>query len=219
MTEPDAHRRRRITLRRLIGASALVSAGVIVIVHPVSFSSSTNVFADRVSTAEVIVQPMSLTISAPVSSGAPVAPLPSTPTLASGKHSATAPLSVHVRVLPGKAQWLADPSPQLDVGFGDNARILSGKVLYAVGDNHAWALIAHVTGADGRGAQTRCNAADSSPVGTESNVSAGVHTTISSAPIVVCTGLQGHSGGVFVIALDLDGQPSGDITVTVELVI
>jgi hypothetical protein len=127
------------------------------------------------------------------------------------------PMAVHVQVLPGKAQWLADAtlSPSTD---GDT-RILSGKVLYAVGDNQVWQLVARVSGADGQEATPECSSAYLQIPGDTSTVVTGTTVTVGDLPIVICAGTPGHSGGIFNAGLELEGHVSGSITVSVELLV
>ena len=125
--------------------------------------------------------------------------------------------SLHVRVLPGKAQWSIDSDPA--IASNGDTRILTGEVLYAIGDNHAWQLLAYVTGADGHLAIPQCAPAYLAIPGDTSTVISGDPVTVTQEPVVVCEGTPGHSGGIFTAVLDLDGLVSGEINVTVELII
>ena len=219
MAEHDAHRARRTQLRRALVATAAVSTASIAIMYPVGFKGATNVLSTHAKAARVTVQPGALSIT--VASAPHLSPTSSPPAMAfgAGKTSTVVALSMHVRVLPGKAQWLADTELDSTTNAHSTTRILAGTVLYAIGDNQAWKLIAHVTGADGRVVQPRCGPLDPTLATTGNNVSTGAQITVGDAPVVVCQGRQGHSGGIFAIALDLNGYVSGAITVTVEFVV
>ncbi len=122
-----------------------------------------------------------------------------------------------MQVLAGKAEWLATTEPQATPG--GNTRILSGRVLYAVGDNQPWQLVARVTGVDGRLLVPQCASAYTQIPGDTSTVITGDPVTASSTAVIVCKGTPGHSGGIFVAALELEGQVRDGITVTVELIV
>jgi hypothetical protein len=156
-----------------------------------------------------------LTVAAPeppisISSSKPTIPT----AFATGGAAASADVSMHVHVLPGKAQWAADTTPSGGTSGvpAGTSRILSGRVLYTVGDNHVWQLVVHISGADGQLVQPQCSSIN----GATPDV--GAPTMIGEAPIIVCQGSPGHSGGIFSVALDLTGTVSSDITVTVELI-
>jgi hypothetical protein len=179
---------------------------------------------NSVAPASVTVEPAALTITVPPTSttvkttdvppcdsAAPVAEV------AAGPTAAAVAQSVHVQILPGKAQWKADSEPAI-VSNGDT-RILAGKVLYAIGDNHTWKLIAHITGAEGHLVIPTCTSAYLALPGDTSTVITGDPVTVTDTPVTVCQGTPGHSGGLFFAALDIDGRVSGDISVTVELVV
>jgi hypothetical protein len=126
-------------------------------------------------------------------------------------------MPVHVRVLPGKAQWLVDTSP--GAAARGNTRILAGTVLYAVGDNRSWKLVAHVSGIDGKVVIPACVSTDTPLEGDLQRAISGDTLTADDQGIVVCEGVQGQSGGVFSVSLDVEGRVTGDITITVELVL
>jgi hypothetical protein len=221
MATSQAYHAWRVRLRRLLIATTSVFAASIVITYPASGSGNGHVTATPGSasdstTLQVTVRPTQLTLRAtapPVPQG-PVAAT-SFAASSSGKTSAESVIAIHVKVLPGTAQWLA----QADTASRgtDTTQVLAGKVLYAVGDQHAWQLVAHVTGANGYRATPQCSGAYDPAPETANNVIAGETTIVGNSPIVICRGVQGHSGGVFAVSLTLDGRATGDITVTVEL--
>ena len=170
--------------------------------------------------AAVTVEPHTVTITAvptttTVATTATVA-TPDTIGIADGLPTALLAAPVHVKVLAGKAQWLADDA--LGVATDGDTRILAGKVLYAIGDNHAWQLVAYVTGAEGSIAKPECVFIDQPLAGDTQRVIAGVPVIISKQPILICEGVEGHSGGIFRATLDIEGTASGEITVKVDLI-
>ena len=170
--------------------------------------------------AAVTVEPHTVTITAvptttTVATTATVA-TPDTIGIAEGLPTALLAAPVHVKVLAGKAQWLADDA--LGVATDGDTRILAGKVLYAIGDNHAWQLVAYVTGAEGSIAKPECVFIDQPLAGDTQRVIAGVPVIISKQPILICEGVEGHSGGIFRATLDIEGTASGEITVKVDLI-
>jgi hypothetical protein len=222
MATSQAYHAWRVRLRRLFIATTSVFAASIVITYPASGSGNGHVTATPGSasdstTLQVTVQPTQLTrrATAPPVFHDPIAAT-SLASNSSGKTSATSVMAVHVRVVPGTAQWLAE----VDTASRgtDTTQILVGKVLYAIGDQHAWQLVAHVTGANGYRATPQCSGAYEPAPDTANNVIAGEPTIVGSAPVVICRGVQGHSGGVFSLSLTLDGRATGAITVTVELI-
>ncbi len=191
---------------------AIGLAALIIAAGPISNNSLTP--------ATIVVQPAAVTITVP-STTAPAIPVdPPEPAsapsrTAAGDNTAVLPMAVHVQVLPGKAQWLADAT--LAPATDGDTRILSGKVLYAVGDNQVWQLVARVTGADGHQATPECSSAYLQIPGDTSTVVTGGTVTVGDLPMVVCAGSPGHSGGIFNADLELEGHVSGSITVSVEL--
>ena len=170
--------------------------------------------------AAVTVEPHTVTITAvptttTVATTATVA-TPDTIGIAEGLPTALLAAPVHVKVLAGKAQWLADDA--LGVATDGDTRILAGKVLYAIGDNHAWQLVAYVTGAEGSTAKPECVFIDQPLAGDTPRVIAGEPVIISKQPILICEGVEGHSGGIFRATLDIEGTASGEITVKVDLI-
>ena len=170
--------------------------------------------------AAVTVEPHTVTITAvptttTVATTATVA-TPDTIGIADGLPTALLAAPVHVKVLAGKAQWLADDA--LGVATDGDTRILAGKVLYAIGDNHAWQLVAYVTGAEGSIAKPECVFIDQPLAGDTPRVIAGEPVIISKQPILICEGVEGHSGGIFRATLDIEGTASGEITVKVDLI-
>ena len=170
--------------------------------------------------AAVTVEPHTVTITAvptttTVATTATVA-TPDTIGIAEGLPTALLAAPVHVKVLAGKAQWLADDA--LGVATDGDTRILAGKVLYAIGDNHAWQLVAYVTGAEGSTAKPECVFIDQPLAGDTPRVTAGEPVIISKQPILICEGVEGHSGGIFRATLDIEGTASGEITVKVDLI-
>ena len=170
--------------------------------------------------AAVTVEPRTVTITAvptttTVATTATVA-TPDTIGIAEGLPTALLAAPVHVKVLAGKAQWLADDA--LGVATDGDTRILAGKVLYAIGDNHAWQLVAYVTGAEGSIAKPECVFIDQPLAGDTPRVIAGEPVIISKQPILICEGVEGHSGGIFRATLDIEGTASGEITVKVDLI-
>jgi hypothetical protein len=170
--------------------------------------------------AAVTVEPHTVTITAvptttTVATTATVA-TPDTIGIADGLPTALLAAPVHVKVLAGKAQWLADDA--LGVATDGDTRILAGKVLYAIGDNHAWQLVAYVTGAEGSTAKPECVFIDQPLAGDTPRVIAGEPVIISKQPILICEGVEGHSGGIFRATLDIEGTASGEITVKVDLI-
>ena len=141
---------------------------------------------------------------------------PETIGITDGLPTALLAAPVHVQVLAGKAQWLADDA--LGVATDGDTRILAGKVLYAIGDNHAWQLVAYVTGAEGSTAKPECVFIDQPLAGDTPRVTAGEPVIISKQPILICKGVEGHSGGIFRATLDIEGAASGEITVKVDLI-
>ena len=200
----------RKALRYLIAAAAILA---------LIFTAST-LRPTAIPPAAVIVEPRVVTITAvptttTVATTAP-AGTPETTGIANGLPTALLAAPVHVQVLAGKAQWLADDA--LGVATDGDTHILAGKVLYAIGDNHAWQLVAYVTGAEGSTAKPECVFIDQPLVGDTPRVIAGETVIISKQPILICEGVEGHSGGIFKATLDIVGTASGEITVKVELI-
>jgi hypothetical protein len=92
-------------------------------------------------------------------------------------------------------------------------------VLYAVGDNRSWKLVAHVSGIDGKVVIPACVSTDTPLEGDLQRAISGDTLTVDGQGIVVCEGVQGQSGGVFSVSLDVQGRATGDIAITVELVL
>lgn len=207
-------------LRRLLITTTTIFTASIIITHPASGSGARSALVRTVAPAatsmHITVEPTFLTIDAPRSATAPHLPPQLTPAFTTGADSASMEVVVRVRVLPGRAQWQADAT--LTDTSSKDVRILAGKVLYAIGDNHAWQLVARVTGADGHAVTPQCTSAYQPTWGNTSTVVTGDRVTIGDAPIVVCEGTPGNSGGIFTAALDLDAPVSDDIVVTVELI-
>ncbi len=170
--------------------------------------------------AAVTVEPREVTITAPptTTTTAPTTTVgtPTTIDIADGLPTVLLAAPVHVQVLAGKAQWLADDA--LGIATDGDTRILAGKVLYAIGDNHAWQLVVYVTGAEGATAKPQCVFIDEPAVGDTPRVIAGEPVIVSKQPILICEGVEGHSGGIFVATLDIEGTATGEITVKVDLI-
>ncbi len=222
MATSQAYRAGRIRLRRLLIATTSVFAASIVITHPASGSGNGQVTSTPSSVSgstalHVTVQPTRLTLHA-AAPAAPDNPIASASFASSsfGKTSTASVIAVHVKVLPGTAQWLAEAATA--PSYNGTTKVLAGQVLYAIGDQHAWQLVARITGANGYRATPQCSGAYEPAPDTANNVTAGETTIVGDAPIVICRGVQGHSGGVFSMSLALDGNATGDIIVTVELI-
>ena len=230
MAELTRHRARSVFRRRLIVATTTVVAASIVFTYPASANNAgkprtltasasglSSAFAS--SDLHVTVEPTSLSLLSP--NPAPTPPPNTAPQRltgqGSGAQSASIGMPVHVRVLPGKAQWLVDTSP--GAAAPGNTRILAGTVLYAVGDNRSWKLVAHVIGIDGKVVIPACVSTDTPLEGDLQRAISGDTVTVDGQGIVVCEGVQGQSGGVFSVSLDVQGRATGDIAITVELVL
>ena len=200
----------RKALRYLIAAAAVLA---------LIFTAST-LGPTAIPPAAVIVEPRVVTITAVPTTTTMATPATvgtqETIGIADGLPTALLAAPVHVKVLAGKAQWLADDA--LGVATDGDTRILAGKVLYAIGDNHAWQLVAYVTGAEGATAMPECVFIDQPLAGDTPRVIAGEPVIISKQPILICEGVEGHSGGIFRATLDIEGTASGEITVKVDLI-
>jgi hypothetical protein len=207
-------------------ATAIVFAASIVLTYPATGSNSgpvptrpapANTAPARPAPAHIVVQPALVTITVAVPEL--VSKIPTGPDAAissTGATGAAVAIPIHVQVLPGKAQWLADTNPTKVRTSG--TRILSGKVLYAIGDNHAWKLVATITGADGYLARPDCTSAYASIPGDVGTVTTGDAVVLDGTPIVICQGTQGRSGGIYTAAVDIDGNISGDVNIAIELI-
>lgn len=200
----------RKALRYLIAAAAVLA---------LIFTAST-LGPRAIPPAAVIVEPRVVTITAVPTTTTMATPATvgtqETIGIADGLPTALLAAPVHVKVLAGKAQWLADDA--LGVATDGDTRILAGKVLYAIGDNHAWQLVAYVTGAEGATAMPECVFIDQPLAGDTPRVIAGEPVIISKQPILICEGVEGHSGGIFRATLDIEGTATGEITVKVDLI-
>ncbi|MEI7617195.1 MAG: hypothetical protein WCK14_01120 [Actinomycetota bacterium] len=222
MAELNGHRARSAFGRRLIVATTTVLAFSVVFTYPANANNAgkTNALAASTSNGlHVSVEPTSLSLLSPNGApNSPSKPAPRNPAAqASGAQSASIAMPVHVRVLPGKAQWLVDTSPG-EAARG-NTRILAGTVLYAVGDNRPWKLVAHVSGIDGAVVIPSCVSTDTTLEGDLQRAISGDTVTANGQQIVVCEGVRGQSGGVFAVSLDVQGRATGDIAITVELIL
>jgi hypothetical protein len=110
---------------------------------------------------------------------------------------------------------MTDPTPGVaPEGF---TRIFSGKVLYAVGDNRTWQLVAFVSGANGYRTTSTCGSLNLFLAGDGPRVTPGPSVIVGSDPVVICQGIAGHSGGVFSASIDIDGTGIRDVTVRIEV--
>ncbi len=230
MAELTSHRARSVFRRRLIVATTTVVAASIVFTYPAGANNAgkprtLTAAASGLSTAfasnglHITVEPTSLSLLSP--NPVPTPPRSAAPQSVteqeSGAQSASIGMPVRVRVLPGKAQWLVDSSP--GAAARGNTRILAGTVLYAVGDNRSWKLVAHVSGIDGAIVLPACVSTDTPLDGDLQRAISGDTVTANGQAIVICEGVQGQSGGVFSVSLDVEGSATGDIDITVELVL
>ena len=205
----------RKALRYLIAVAALLAlifaAGTLrpTVVPPAAVTVEPHVVT-------ITAAPTTTTTAAATSATTVTVTTPETIGITDGLPTALLAAPVHVKVLAGKAQWLADDA--LGVATDGDTRILAGKVLYAIGDNHAWQLVAYVTGAEGSIAKPECVFIDQPLAGDTQRVIAGVPVIISKQPILICEGVEGHSGGIFRATLDIEGTASGEITVKVDLI-
>lgn len=122
------------------------------------------------------------------------------PTTITGPTTASAAAVVRVRVLPGRAEWRADSTP-LPSGV-----LASGRFMYTVGDNAVWQLVAHTTGITGHRVTPECTSLYPGAVVTTGQTVVAQDGT----PIVMCLGVNGHSGGIFAARLLVEGGvPAG----------
>lgn len=164
---------------------------------------------DSTQALHLTVEPASLIISEPMLVPPPVGN-ESPPVQASGVGE-----SLSVWVPPGTAQWSAGAYVTSPVA--GTTRILSGTVLYALGNNKPWRLVAHISGADGVRVQSSCEPTYAQLPGTPVSAIVGRSVTIGHKAVVICSGVSGNSSGLFTVALDVVGQLSGNVSITVEL--
>jgi hypothetical protein len=214
---PSAGRRR---FHHLVVVFATVLAASVVATHPASAhrgedqdrqteDSRDEDSHDSTQALHLTVEPASLIISEPML----VPPPTGNESLAVQGSGAGESLSVWVP--PGTAQWSA--SANLTSPVAGTTRILSGTVLYALGDNKPWRLVAHISGAEGVRVQPSCDSTYAQTPGTPLSAIAGRSVTIGHKAIVICSGVSGNSSGLFTVALDVVGQVSGNVSITVEL--
>lgn len=209
---PSAGRRR---LQHLVVVFATVLAASAVVTHPASAHKGedrdrqTEDSRDFTQALHLTVEPASLIISEPML----VPPPTGNESLAAQGSGASESLSVWVP--PGTAQWSA--SANLTSPVAGTTRILSGTVLYALGDNKPWHLVAHISGAEGVRVQPSCESTYAQLSGTAASAVAGERVTVGDEPVVICSGVSGNSSGLFSVALDVVGQVSGNVSITVEL--
>ena len=143
-----------------------------------------------------VVLPPSATSPSPSPSPSPSTTEPTTspsttePPIPQNPNVAVVVTATHVRVLPGTAQFMTDPTPGVaPEGF---TRIFSGKVLYAVGDNRTWQLVAVVSGANGYRTTSTCGSLNLFLAGDGPRVTPGPSVIVGSDPVVICQGIAGH---------------------------
>lgn len=219
---PSAGRRR---LQHIVVVFATVLAASAVVTHPASAHKGEDRGRQTEDTRDqdardensrdlpkalhLTVEPASLTISEPML----VPPPAGNESLAAQGLGTGESLSVWVP--PGTAQWSA--SANLASPVAGMTRILSGTVLYALGDNKPWRLVARISGADGVRVQPSCESTYAQLPGTPLSAIAGRSVTIGHKGVVVCSGVSGNSSGLFTVTLDVVGQVSGNVSITVEL--
>ena len=219
---PSAGRRR---LHHLVVVFATVLAASVVATHPASAHKSEDRGRqtedardqdsrdedshDNLQALHLMVEPASLIISEPM-----LVPPPTRSESLAVQGSGTGE-SLSVWVPPGTAQWSA--SANLASPVAGMTRILSGTVLYALGDNKPWRLVAHISGADGVRVQPGCESTYAQPPGTAASAVAGERVTVRDEPVLICSGVSGNSSGLFSVTLDVVGQASGNVSITVEL--
>jgi hypothetical protein len=64
-----------------------------------------------------------------------------------------------------------------------------------------------------------CVSTDTTLEGDLQRAISGDTVTANGQQIVVCEGVRGQSGGVFAVSLDVQGRATGDIAITVELIL
>ena len=219
---PSAGRRR---LHHLVVVFATVLAASVVATHPASAHKSedrgrqTEDARDQNSRDEdshdntqalhLTVEPASLIISEPM-----LVPPPTRSESQAVQGSGTGE-SLSVWVPPGTAQWSS--AANLTSAVAGTTRILSGTVLYALGDNKPWRLVARISGAEGVRVQPSCDSTYAQLPGTPLSAIAGRSVTIGHKAVVICSGVSGNSSGLFTVTLDVVGQVSGNVSITVEL--
>ena len=214
---PSAGRRR---VHHLVVVFATVLAASVVATHPASAhkgedrsrqteDSRDEDSHDSTRALHLTVEPASLIISEPML----VPPPTGNESLAVQGSGAGESLSVWVP--PGTAQWSA--SANVSSPVAGRTRILSGTVLYALGDNKPWRLVAHISGAEDARVQPSCESTYTQTPGTPLSAIAGRSVTIGHKAVVVCSGVSGNSSGLFTVALDVVGKVSGNVSITVEL--
>ena len=214
---PSAGRRR---LHHLVVVFATVLAASVVATHPASAhkgedrsrqteDSRDEDSHDSARALHLTVEPASLIISEPML----VPPPTGNESLAVQGSGAGESLSVWVP--PGTAQWSA--SANLTSPVAGTTRILSGTVLYALGDNKPWRLVAYISGAEDARVQPSCESTYAQLPGTPLSAIAGRSVTIGHKAVVICSGVSGSSSGLFTVALDVIGQVSGNVSIIVEL--
>ena len=214
---PSAGRRR---VHHLVVVFATVLAASVVATHPASAhkgedrsrqteDSRDEDSHDSTRALHLTVEPASLIISEPM-----LVP-PPTGNESLAVQGAGAGESLSVWVPPGTAQWSA--SANVSSPVAGRTRILSGTVLYALGDNKPWRLVARISGAEGVRVQPSCDSTYAQLPGTPLSAIAGRSVTIGHKAVVVCSGVSGNSSGLFTVALDVVGKVSGNVSITVEL--
>jgi len=208
----NAGRRR---LHHLVVVFATVLAASVVATHPASAHKGedrgrqTEDTRGSTQVLHLTVEPASLMISEPM-----LVPPPTRNESLAAQGSGTGE-SLSVWVPPGTAQWSA--SANLASPVAGMTRILSGAVLYALGDNKPWRLVAHISGADGVRVQPGCESTYAQPPGTAASAVAGELVTVRDEPVVICSGVSGNSSGLFSVTLDVVGQTSGNVSIAVQL--
>jgi hypothetical protein len=214
---PSAGRRR---LQHLVVVFAAVLAASAVVTHPASAhkgedrgrqteDSRDEDSRESTQALHLTVEPASLIISEPM-----LVPPPTRSESLAVQGSGVGE-SLSVWVPPGTAQWSA--SANLTSPVAGTTRILSGTVLYALGDNKPWRLVARISGADGVRVQPSCESTYAQLPGTPVSAIAGRSVTIGHKAVVICSGVSGNSSGLFTVALDVVGHVSGNVSITVEL--
>lgn len=164
-----------------------------------------------------VVPPVVVEVLPPPPTTSPsTSPSTSEPSAQHDRNVAAIVSEMHVRVLPGTAQFMTDPTP--GVTSEGMTRIFSGKVLYAVGDNQMWQLVAFVSGADGYRTTSTCGSLNQFLAGDGPRVTPGPSVIVGAEPVVICQGIVGHSGGAFSASLDIDSPGVRGVTVRLEVI-
>ncbi|MEI7617196.1 MAG: hypothetical protein WCK14_01125 [Actinomycetota bacterium] len=209
---PSAGRRR---LQHIVVVLATVLAASVAATHPASAHKGEDqdrqleVSHNTARPLHLTVEPASLVINEPM-----LVPPPVSNTSSAVQGSGVGE-SLSVWVPPGTAQWSADTN--VASPLAGTTRILSGTVLYALGDNRPWKLVAHINGVDEMRVQPSCESTYAQLPGTAVSAVAGQPVIVGDEPVLVCSGVSGNSSGLFSVALDVVGQVSGNVSITVEL--